>query len=106
MPSITYAAKDHRDGQIGEPSEIANGRLNLRRQLARRLKDQHARLRAVMAQLLQDRQREGRRLARTGLGATDDVLAFQDQWDGAKLDRCRLDVTHRLDAFEHRVRKA
>ena len=59
-----------------------------------------------MAELRENGQRESRRLAGAGLRAADDVLALQDQRNGAELDRRRFDVPHRLDAFEDRARKA
>ena len=66
-------------------------------QFARRAEHQDAaalayeRLR-VGGEMMQDRQREGRGLAGSGLGDSDHVAARHDGRDGLRLDRCRREV--------------
>ena len=103
--AVADAAEDDGGAQVGEPGEIANGGFDLRGQFAGRFEDQQAGLRAVLAELGEDRQRERCGLAGAGLRAADDVLAGEDQRNGAQLDGRRLDVAHGLHAFEHRVGK-
>ena len=64
--------------------------------------DQHARSFAVLAQVRKDRQGKGGGLARAGLRAADDILSGENQRNDAKLNRGRLDVTHRLDTLKNR----
>ena len=72
-------------------------------QLARRLQDQragHARPGAAAGQDVDHGEREGRRLAGAGLGATEQVAAHEHIGDGFFLDRCGLGITgffHRLE---------
>jgi len=60
----------------------------------------------VRQQALQERQREGRGLAGTGLGAAHDVLAGHDQRNGFLLDRRRFGVTLFGNGAENFGRKA
>jgi hypothetical protein len=43
-------------------------------------------------EMMQDRQREGRGLARSGLRNADDIAALHGEWDGLGLDRSGSDV--------------
>ena len=95
--SITDAAIDNRHAEVGELGEFLEGFLHLQRELARRLKNQHAQ-RAVAAETLDDRKGEGRGLARAGLRGADDVAARKDERDGLGLDGRRREVTHLLHA--------
>ena len=56
--------------RVGEAGEVADGGFDLGGQLAGRFEDERA-LRAVLAELGEDRQREGGGLAGAGLGAAD-----------------------------------
>ena len=61
-------------------------------QFARRAEHQDAaalahRRQRLGGKLMQDRQREGRGLAGSGLGNADDVAARHQEWDGLGLDR-------------------
>jgi hypothetical protein len=60
----------------------------------------------MLAELGEDRQREGRGLAGARLGAADDILASEDEGNSAELDGSRFDVTHGADAFEERLGEA
>ena len=106
LPPVTDPAEHDHRAQVREPGEIANGRFHLGSQLARWLQDEHPRQWTVLAELREDGQRERRRLARSRLRAPDHVLPGENERDGAKLDRGRLDITHRLHSIEYRVRKA
>ncbi len=104
--AVTDAAINDGDFQIREARIIANGRFHLRREFARRLQNERARAdRIVSAQLGKNRQGERGSLAGAGLRAADDVLAGQNQRNGAKLDGGRIHITHRLDAVQHDWRK-
>ena len=105
--AVADAAEDDGDFQIGEPRVIADGGFDLRGEFARRLQDERARADGiVMAELGKNRQSERRGLAGAGLRAADDVLAGQNQRDGAELDGRRIHITHRLDAVQNDWRKA
>ena len=43
----------------------------------------------MLAQAVEDRQREGRRLAGAGLGGGEEVASLEDERDGGVLDGCR-----------------
>ena len=105
LSAVTDSAKHHRHLQIGEAGEITEGGLDLGGQFARRFEHQNARVRLGAAESRQDGQPEGGGLARAGLRAADNVLPRQDQRDSAQLDRCWLDIPHRLHPFEHRAGK-
>ena len=102
LPAITHAPINHRHAQAGKPRQVADRRLHLRGQFPRWFEDQHARRFAVLAQLRKDRQGKRGGLARPGLRAANDILSGENQRNDAKLNRCRLDVTHRFDAFKNR----
>ena len=106
LPAVADAAEHDHRAQVGEAGEIVDGGFDLGGQLARGFEDEHAGLRAVLAEFREDRQRKGGGLAGARLRAADDVLPGENQRNGAKLDGGGLDVTHRLDAFEHGVGKA
>ena len=56
-------------------------------QFAGRSEDQRARLSAgLVHKTLQERKAKGRRLATAGLGAAEDVAAFEGGWNRADLD--------------------
>jgi hypothetical protein len=63
------------------------------------------RLRAPVGldQALQKRQREGRRLAGSGLGDAQQVLALQEERDGGRLDRRRHGVALGLKGAQERL---
>jgi hypothetical protein len=57
----------------------------------------------VLFEFRKNGQSEGGGLAGAGLGAADDVLAAENERNGAELDGRRLDVAHGFDAVYHRV---
>ena len=83
------------------PSERAvsvDGLAHLHRQLAGRHEDQRGGPRTIVAQFreaLEQRQREGRRLARAGRRLADQVAPFEERRDGFSLDGGRLLVSER-----------
>jgi len=81
LPSVADAAVEHGDFQICETRVIAERRLDLRGQFARRFKDQNARSRFVRAELGKNRQSERGGLARAGLCAADDVASGEHERD-------------------------
>ena len=93
--AVADAAVHDRDAQIGEAPVIAKGRLDLRRELARRLEHKTAKG-AVPGEQGHDRQREGRRLAGAGLRGPDQIFAGENDWKCAELDRRWLGKAHRL----------
>jgi hypothetical protein len=102
------AADDERALDGRELGEFADGLLDLGRELARR--DQHERAhtgaalvrigRAVVEQLLQQRQDEGHGLAAAGHGAADHVLALHRFGQRFFLNRRGRGVTEGFDGFE------
>jgi hypothetical protein len=80
-------------------THFADGDVDLLRQFPGGGDDQAANLAAgPREETLQDRQHEGRRLARPRLGQTHDVFACHDRRDRLDLDRGRIGVAERLDA--------
>ena len=69
----------------------------LRRELARRLKHEHARSLGLMrTEQREHRERKRRRLARARLGGADQVAFGQHHRDRAQLNRRRVGVAHGL----------
>ena len=93
-----HAADRKRDGKRADVAAVsAEAVRDLSRQFARRREHQHAagflfRPQALGGQVIDDRQREGRRLAGPGLRNTDDVAALQHERNGLFLDRSGGDV--------------
>src|SRR6185437_8132964 len=82
---------------------------NLLRQLPRRLQDQRARHPRAASAFVQDvdhRQNEASRFTGAGLCDPDQVLAYQNRWDGGALDRSRLGIAAVLDCALQFVGKA
>src|SRR5437016_11283498 len=102
--AVANAAVDHGRAQIGETPVIAKGGLDLRSELARRLQDQTTKF-PVMSKQRQNRKCEGGGFASAGLGGADQILAGENNGEGAKLDRGRFGKTHCLDAAHHFSRK-
>ena len=73
-------------------------------ELARRLQDQTTKF-PVMSKQRQNRKCEGGGFASAGLGGADQILAGENNGEGAKLDRGRFGKTHCLDAAHHFSRK-
>ena len=83
---------------LGEGLELA---VDLDGELARGREDQGARVPAApLPQAMQDREREGGRLARARLGEAEDVAAVDDLADGLGLDGARLLVARLLHGPE------
>ena len=109
LPAAAVAAAvNHRrrDGHIvGEPLQL---RVDLHRQLARGNHDErldHIVVVALDEQLVEQRQRVGRCLARTRLGAGDQVVALEDDRNGRLLHGGHLLEVHVVEAVEHLVFK-
>ena len=89
---LVDAAEDHAVADVRVAGIVAAAFVDLDRQFARRREHQRLdRAPPFGARLgreqLEDRQREGRRLARPGLGAAQQVAAFECGRDGLLLDR-------------------
>ena len=82
------SAREDQDGEACfTPPQLAELARDLRAQLTRGTEDQGLRAAFAPAQLLQDRQAEGRRLPAAGAGLSDQVPARQQQRNGLRLDR-------------------
>src|SRR3989344_2409798 len=68
---------------LGKPFELIG---NLQRKLPSRDHDQHAVTRRNQ-NFIDERNKKGRRFAGAGVGDADDILAAQNVWDGAVLNR-------------------
>ncbi len=109
-----HAAVDDRRAQRHGPAIRPDALVHLHRQLARRDEDERphrmpgGRERGVrmLPETVEDRQREGRRLAGPGLGGSEDVAAREDEGDGGCLDRRRRRVTLFDDGLQQVGRQA
>src|SRR5438874_1879488 len=102
--AVANAAVDHGRAQIGKASIVAKGGLDLRSELSRRLQDQTTKF-PVMSEQRQNRKREGSGFSGTGLGGADQILAGENNGEGAKLDWGGLSEAHRLHTAHHFGRK-
>ena len=108
------AAVDDGRAERDRPTVCPDALVDLHRQLPRRDEDQDAdrvasgreRRVRVLAEPVEDRQREGRGLARAGLGGGEDVATLEDEGDGLGLDRRRGFVTLLDDGLEEVGRQA
>ena len=91
--SVAHHAVDDGGREVRVLGELLEGLFHLQRELAGRLEDKAAHF-AVRAELVENREREGRGLARAGLGRADDVLAGEDHGDGLSLNRGRVGIAH------------
>ena len=82
LPSISGAAKQHHGAQIGKTRVIADGGLDLSRELSGRFEHERAQ-RAALPEARNDRQRKRRGLPSAGLSRADKIPAFQDDGYGA-----------------------
>ena len=90
----THAAENDSAAQP-EPPAVSPGHLvDLYRELTSRGDHQRAWMaqRRATGETLQDRQQEGRRLARAGLRTRDEIATVEHDRNGARLDRCRVRV--------------
>src|SRR5437868_8291038 len=94
----------HGRAYIGETAVITKGRLDLRGQLAGWLQDQTTKF-PVMSEQRQNRKREGSGFSGPGLGGADQILAGENNGEGAKLDWGGLSEAHRLHTAHHFGRK-
>ena len=91
-------AVDRHDAQTGAARIFVHGFRDLHREFARRHEDQAAGVAlgvVVLAEHVQERQREGGGFARTGRGLAEDVAAGQQRRDRFTLNRSRFFVTER-----------
>ena len=94
-----HAAVDGAARDVRLLAHLADSDVDLLRQLPGGGDDQGANLAAgSRKETLQDRQHEGRRLARSRLGQAHDVFACQDRGDRLDLNRGRIRVAERRDA--------
>ena len=82
LPSIPRAAKQNHGAQIGKTRVIADGGLDLSRELSGRFEHERAQ-RAALPEARNDRQRKRRGLPSAGLSRADKIPAFQDDGYGA-----------------------
>lgn len=104
IPALAVATAVYDRGRHGQVVRKSLELLvDLLRQFARR-HDDHRFYHIVFVpfdqQPVEQRQRIGRRLAGSGLGATDDVAALQDHRDGVFLDRSHLLKIHIVKSVE------
>ena len=97
LRALADAAEDHVAADAAARRVLRERGADLRRELARRCQHQRAdRMPAAAAlvreQRIEDRQREGRRLAGAGLRAAEHVAAREHVRNGLQLDRGRLRV--------------
>ena len=100
------AAHDHDGGLASLGADRLRDVLDLARELACRRDDERERLlRLCLAttrgDALQRGEREGAGLARAGLGAGEDVLAFEHGRDGARLDGGRFGEAEGINPGEY-----
>jgi len=103
------AADQQREIELMVNAIFAEGFLDLGGEFASRLEDQrarHARPGSSLFQHGQHRQREGRRLAGSGLGDAQDVAPLKRIGNGLFLDRRRRVVAGRFDGVEHFLAQA
>ena len=96
---MRHAAEDDRDVERQAGREVAEALGDLAGEFARRREHEHARPAArrgllVGDEAVEDRQREGRRLAGAGLGDADQIAALHQNGNGLGLDGRRLGVAH------------
>ena len=101
---LPHAPKDDRVRKVQILAVGGDAVADLRGQLAGRRENEHPRLpdgrrQWVTVEILQQGQREGRRLARAGLGAPEQVLAREQMRNALRLHRRRTGVTR----FTHRA---
>ena len=100
LVSVADATIDTADFEVGETAEVTHSGFHLHGEFACRLEDEAAEA-AVRAELLERGQCKGGGFTCAGLGRGDKVAALQGRRNGAKLDGCRIAVTHRLDALQN-----
>ena len=84
------AARGDEDLEPGlAPAELPDVTRHLRAELSRGAQDQRLGPAVVAFQVMQEGQGEGSRLAASGRGLADQILAGEQQGDGARLDRRR-----------------
>src|SRR5271170_3533098 len=99
LRAVRHAAEDHGDLERQPRREIAETLRDLTGEFARRAEHEgpcsELRRRAgIGEQLVEDRQREGRRLASAGLGDADEIAALHQRGNRLCLDRRRLLIAH------------
>ena len=107
---VGNAAEDHADREAHELAVGLGAGGDLRGELARRRKHQHADLAGLRdvaggGEAVERRQHEGRGLAGAGLGDAEQVAAGQDGRDGLELDRRRLRIILRGERIEQGLRE-
>ena len=94
LRAVRHAAEHDRDLERKPVGEVAEALRDLARKFARRAQHQHARAASrrrapVGCEPVEDRQREGRRLAGAGLGDADEIAACHQGRDRLGLNRGR-----------------
>ena len=103
--AVADAAMHHRDAQVGKATVIAKSGFDLGGKLTCRLEDETTEI-PMLGQKCQDGQGKGGRFAGTGLRGADQILAGEDNREGAELDRRGLRETHCLCAAHDLRREA
>ena len=111
LRAVRHAAEDDGDVERQAGREVAEALGDLAGEFARRREHENARPAArrrllVGDQAVEDRQREGRRLAGAGLGDADQVASLHQDGNGLGLDRGRLGVAHLGQRGDERRGKA
>ena len=99
LGAVPDTAVHQRRPQVGKATVVTEGRLDLGCQLARGLQDQTPE-RPVLCQVGQDRQRKSGRLARPGLGSSDQVFPSKNYRKRAVLDRRGIGEPHGLSSAD------
>ena len=99
LRAVRHAAEDDGDVERQAGREVAEALRDLAGEFARRGEHENARPAArrgplVGDEAVEDRQREGRRLAGAGLGDADQVASVHQDGNGLSLNRGRLGVAH------------
>ena len=107
LHAVGLAAVDRQHVHALEVGGVPLERLaDLQGELARRGEDQRLRLLLLEVEPAEDRQREGRRLARAGLGESDDVAPLEQGGDRRLLDGGGVLVADVAQRLEHLVVEA
>ncbi len=110
LASLSDAAENDGVTQAQMPAVGGKAFADLDRELARRRKDERAhrawRGRLRLAELLQNGQREGGRLAGAGLGDAEQIAPFKEKRNGAGLDGCGICMVFRDERAADRLAKS
>ena len=106
LGTVTDAAVDEAGTESGELAELEEIVVGLLGEFAGGFEDETTRAGSVGAETAEDGEGKCGGLAGAGLGGSNDVLAFEEEWDGLLLDRGGLDVAQCVHCVEDRRPKA